>query len=462
MRAVAYRSGMTSALELYPFDLGDGRLNRRAAGIVQAALENPGAAIPQAAGSRAASQATYRFFDNAQVHAEDLDDAHRRGTLALLTATTGPILVPQDTTDYDFTSPGRTRKLGQLAHAKHFGFFVHSALALTADGLPLGLLHQLVWMRDPAQRGKRAQRRHKETADKESQRWLDTERACDQALPPDRLVVMIADREADFYDYLALSRPPNRHVLVRAKPRRRLAGSKDLLGLAVAQSPVRGTLTVPVPRKDGQPGRKATVAVRYGTYRLRPPSTHPRRQELAAVPVQAIWVEEIDPPPKAQPVRWLLLTTLPVATLEEAARLVRWYTYRWRIERYHYTLKSGCKLEELQLEEPARLRRALALYALVAARLLHLTYRARHEPTATCEPAVSPEEWQVLWRHFFPGRPLPAEPPGLREAVRWIAQLGGFLARQGDGEPGVKVLWRGLQKLHAMVQGFRLAHQDSS
>lgn len=451
---------MTTAHELFPFDLGHQRLNQRAAGIVQAALDQPGASIPEASGGRAATDATYRFLDNPNVRPEDLDLAHTRYTVDLLAPADGPVLAVQDTTPADFTTPGRARTLGQLAHPKHFGFFVHAALALTADGLPLGLLHQHAWMRPAGQRGKRKDRRHKQTADKESQRRLDTERACVEALPPDRDIVTIGDREADFYDLFAVSRRPGQHVLIRAKLRRRIAGAKELLGVAVRQGPVRGTLTVEVPRKDGQPGRRATVAVRFGSFAIQPPSTHPRRKELAPVPLQAVLVEEVDPPKGVkQPLRWLLLTTLAVESFQDAQRVLRWYGYRWRIERYHYTLKSGCRLEELQLETAERLRRALSLYALVAARLLHLTYRARQEPQASCEPSVSREEWEVLWRHFHPGQPLPARPPGLRQVVGWIARLGGFLGRKHDGEPGVKVLWRGLKKLRAMVLGFRLAQQ---
>jgi hypothetical protein len=448
---------MSTAHQLFPFDLGDRRLDRRAARIVQAALDHPGASIPLAAGSPADTEATYRFFDNSLVDPADLDGAHQRYTVGLARDTDGPLLIAQDTTPADFTSPARSGNLGQLAHAQHFGFFIHSALTLTADGLPLGLLSQHVWMRPPEQRGKRKGRRHKETADKESQRWLDTEQACIAALPADREVVTIADREADFYDYFALPRRPGQQVLVRAKLRRRVAESKELLGVAVQQGPVRGTLAVRVPRKDGRPGRTATVVVRYGTFALLPPSTHPRRKQLGPLPLQAVLVEEADPPPGAKPLRWLLLTTRAVDSLEDAAGVVRWYSYRWRIERYHFVLKSGCRLEELQLETAARLRRALAVYALVAARLLHLTYRARQEPEAVCEPAVSREEWQVLWHHFRPGEALPAAPPSLGQAVGWIARLGGFLGRKGDKAPGVKVLWRGLRKLRDMVTGFQLA-----
>jgi hypothetical protein len=328
---------------------------------------------------------------------------------------------------------------------------------MTVDGLPLGLLHQHVWMRPPDERGKRKDRRRKETADKESQRWLDAEAACLAALPAERALVMIADRECDFYDYFAVARRPGQEVLIRAKLRRRIAGSKELLGVATRAGTVQGTLTVHVPRKAGQPERQATLMVRYGPIALQPPSTHPRRKELSPLPLRTLLVEEENPPAGVKPLQWLLLTTLPIECFADAERLVRWYTYRWRIERYHFTLKSGCRLEDLQLETAERLRRTLALYAMVAARLLHLTYLARQEPEAPCEQAVSAEEWEVLWRHFQPEEALPQQAPTLRQAMRWIGRLGGFLARKGDGEPGVKVLWRGLRQLQAMVIGFRLA-----
>ncbi len=134
---------------------------------------------------------------------------------------------------------------------------------------------QHVWMRSPDERGRRKDRRRKETADKESQRRLDAE----AALPADRTVVTIADRECDFYDYFAVGRRPGRHVLVRAKLRRRIAGSKELLGAATRAGPVRGTLTVRVPRRDGRPGRQAIWAVRYGAFALRPPGTQRRQQD---------------------------------------------------------------------------------------------------------------------------------------------------------------------------------------
>lgn len=212
-----------------------------------------------------------------------------------------------------------------------------------------------------------------------------------------------------------------------------------------------------MPRSDAQAARPAKLAVHYGRYSLCPPSTHPRRKLLALLPLHAVLVEEIDAPAGAKPLCWLLLTTLPVPSLAEAVQVVRWYCWRWRIERFHYTLKSGCQVEQLGLETAARLRKAVTLYTAVACQLLYLVYRARQEPEASSGEVLRVEAWQVLWRKFRPQEPLPAQPPSLRQVVRWIAQLGGFLGRKRDGEPGVKVLWRGLRTLHDLVAGYQLA-----
>jgi hypothetical protein len=164
-------------------------------------------------------------------------------------------------------------------------------------------------------------------------------------------------------------------------------------------------------------------------------------------------------PPKGVPaVRWLLLSTLPVRRFADAVRLVRWYARRWLIERYNYVLKSGCRLEQLQLETEERLERALATYAVVAWRLLWLTYAARREQEQPCDEVFEAEEWQVLQLHS--GQEATAAPPSLREVIAMVARLGGFLGRQGDGVPGVRVIWRGLSRLEDLLTGYRLARQQ--
>ncbi len=149
---------------------------------------------------------------------------------------------------------------------------------------------------------------------------------------------------------------------------------------------------------------------------------------------------------------------MPVTTYEEAVQIVLWYSLRWLIERYHFVLKSGCRIEELQLETAQRLERALATYCIVAWRLLWLTYQARQAPESSCEVVLQQDEWQALYATMHQTTTVPEQPPTLHEAVSWIARLGGFLGRKSDGEPGVKVIWRGLRRLEDIVATWRLLH----
>ncbi len=452
---------MWSSLELCHVDLGDLRLNRRLVKLVDDLLKAPEASVPQASGDWAATKAAYRFWDNPRVAPHDIHAAHRQSTLERLPDLAAETLLAiQDTTSFDFTDHSDTTGLGYLAHSKRSGLWLHSTLAVSGSGVPLGLIDQRTWARDPAALGKRAQRNQKETADKESQRWLDALAATETALPAARTVLTVADREADFYDLFAVPRRPGSDLLIRAKPRRRVRHVERLLGQAVRSNPSAGTMTVELRRGDDGPPRQATLTIRSAVLEIAPPSTHPRRTELPHLKLTAILAEEESPPDGQKPVCWWLLTTLPIATLADAEQAVRWYTMRWLIERYHYVLKSGCRVERLELETAARLERALATYAVVAWRLLWLTYEARRHPEVSCEGVLPREHWQVLHRVVKKTDKAPESPPGSREAVRQIARLGGFLARKSDGEPGVKTIWRGLRRLEDFVTGWKLSFKN--
>ena len=136
-------------------------------------------------------------------------------------------------------------------------------------------------------------------------------------------------------------------------------------------------------------------------------------------------------------------------------------SYRWLIERYHYVLKSGCRLEQLQLETADRIQRALATYTIVAWRLLWITYLARYQPDQPADTVLEAHEWQALYCTIHKSLLPPQSPPTLNTCVRWIAQLGGFLGRKHDGEPGVKTIWQGLRRLHDIAQTWLLVSPTS-
>lgn len=366
------------------------------------------------------------------------------------------VLAIQDTTDVNYTSHPATKGLGFINQTSQQGMKVHSCFAVSGAGEPLGLLHQHVWSR-PERAGKKEQRRKTPIAQKESYRWLKSMSAAEVGRPEGVQWVHVGDREADIFELFAQPRGAQSDLLIRAEHNRKVRHEMGYLIPTLEQAPVLGEMTVELQRNPKRPARTAHLTVKAMAITLEVPRNHPKPHALEPVTLNAILVEEPIPPADgSQPIRWLLLTTLPIDTPDQLYQAVQWYSYRWLIERFHFTLKSGCGLEDLQLETAFRLRKALATYAIVACRLMWLTYRARLTPDEPCDSVLNPSEWRLLQRKFTP-KSRARKPPSLRQAVRWIAQLGGFLARKHDGEPGLKTLWRGLTKLHHLVEGAQLA-----
>jgi hypothetical protein len=288
---------------------------------------------------------------------------------------------------------------------------------------------------------------------------------------PQTHFISVGDREADVYELFTAPRPAGVDLLVRAAWDRRVAHPEHSLWATVEASPAVATVTLQVPPRaaqpahDGrparvaQPGRDATLTVRARPVTLRSPQRRVRVPDQPRVPrvmVGAVLARELRPPTGCDRLEWLLLTTCAVPDVDAALDCLAWYACRWGIEVFHKVLKSGCHIEAKQLETADRLRRCLALYSVVAWRVLYATLLARVLPDAPCTALLAPEEWQALYciTHATPG--VPATPPALRDAVRWIARLGGFLGRTRDGEPGPTVLWRGFQRLYDHTAMYRL------
>jgi len=462
----------STPVELPTLELGHQRRNQRAIQILEDLIEHPGASIPAACGTLAKTKAAYRFLDSDYVKSNALRKAQADATVQRM-AGLEQVLVAQDTTSLDFTTHPATTGLGVLDHSACRGLLVHSALALNPQGVPLGVLHQQVWVRAEEKVGRQVPRRQRATSEKESQRWLDTVEGCQACIPTDVQAVIIGDREADIFDLFAMERGRNIDLLVRSAHQHRRVRSVSQpdrhLSDSVRASPWQGELIIEVQRATQgtakRAARQAQMDIRFQELELLPPRNGKspdgkRRQSnpeaATGIKVTAVLVEERHPPSGVTPLCWLLLTTVKITTSEEAQQCVHWYAQRWKVERYHFVLKSGCGVEQLQLETRERLERALALYSIVAWRLLWLTYQARETPEASCTVVLRDDEWKALWITVHRSKNLPQKPPNLQQAVKWIAQLGGFLARKGDGEPGVKVLWRGLRRLHDITETYLL------
>jgi hypothetical protein len=317
---------------------------------------------------------------------------------------------------------------------------------------------QAVWARDAPSKGHKPRKRPQ--AERESLRWLTTLAEAQQAIPAPTRLIVVADREADIYPLFIAARDERTDLVVRATYNRGLVGGSKLEDAANTIK-WQGSRTVTIPPNGSRAARVAMVEIGWTTVQLTPPQDYPRPASAPRPTLQLVLVEEKQPPAGVKPLRWLLWSTLPVTSWEQAVAVVKIYERRWLIERYHFVLKSGCGIEQLQLESAERLERALAVCCIVAWRLVWLTYTARETPAVPCTSILARHEWEALVCSVQ-GRPVPpTEPPSLREAVRMIAQLGGFLARKGDGAPGVKTIWRGLIRLNDISATWLLARTQN-
>ncbi len=445
--------------DLSTLDLGHERRNRGARQMIEGFAQRPGASLSTVFEDRAEIAAGYRLLNNDAVAPAQIRAALLRGTVGRLAAVK-VVLVPQDTTCLDFRGHPAAKGLGPTGGPKGsvHGLFMHSALAVSAEGVPLGLLHQQDWARDPAQAGSKHQRKQRRFEEKESYRWLHTVQAVEAALPDDKLLIQIADRERDIYEVLAAPRRAGSHVLIRAYRECRLEDEGARLWPTVAAQSVAQQFELLVHEGPQRTVRTAQLQLCFCLVTLRPPRNGVHNA-LEPIMVTAIEVRESGAPERATPVLWRLLTDLPVDDVADARQCVHYYERRWLIERFHFTLKGGCHIEESQLRTIAGLERLLALFSAVVLWLLWMTYSARGHPHASCTVAFTDAEWQVLYR-YYNAQPPPDQPPTLSEAVLWLARLGRFMGRKGDGKPGVKVLWCGILRLHDVVAGFLLAHPD--
>jgi hypothetical protein len=434
--------------EMETLDLGDPRRKQRVIRMIDQFSANPEASIPKACGNAADTKAAYRALSSEAVSAEEIRLAHARAT-AERARKHERVLVLQDTMVMNFSTCPGTEGLGPIGKKGQLGLLAHSGLVTTTKGVPLGIVHQQLWAREKEER-KRGTRRKRLVEEKESFRWLEMVDAVESLLPQETEIWVAGDREADIFELFAMQRRPGLHLVVRAAHDRKVEGEEaQYLHAAVQAAPVLGEMQVAVPRSRKRKERTAELNVQACTITLAPPRNHLGRKDLSPLTVSAVQVREKETVPEGEePIEWMIITTVPVTSLTEAVEVVEAYAQRWKVERYHYVLKSGCGIEKLQLESADRIERALAIYNVVAWRLLYMVYVARVAPELPCTAVLQEEEWKALYVvGSTKPRALPQEPPTVREAVRMVAMLGGFLGRRGDGDPGVQSLWTGFRRL---------------
>ena len=445
--------------ELAQVNLNDERLNHRCQKLAEVLGQQPTAPINQACEDWADSKAAYRFFYNSDVSSASILLPHVQHTVERMKGHK-VVLAIQDTTFFNFTHDPETQGLGEIGAKRQNqrGFGLHSTLAVTPSGQPLGLLTQAYLERPIGEASHTPSEVTKlPIEEKESYRWLEALEKTIELAPEGVQVLTVCDREADIYEMFVLAQERHASLLVRADNDRCLQADKvKQLWPKLEQQPIQGEINVQITGNGKRKERHATVSIRSCTVNLRPP-WRPKQKKLPIVTLQAILVQEEHPPENMaelgdqEPIEWMLLTNTPVNSFDETVQVVAWYCCRWQIEVFHKIIKSGCRVEDCLLQTAQRLQNYITLMCVVAWRLHWLTYINRTEPDLPCTQILTAVEWQALYMRIHKTTEFPKIPPTVRQAVRWIAQLGGFLGRKSEGEPGITAIWRGWQRLQDLA-----------
>lgn len=440
----------------------DERLAKRFQQLLSSMGHAVGDSIPLACQDWAQTKAAYRFFANERVNEHDILSGHFQSTRERAAAVDGPILVLHDTTEFSYHRD-QPEKIGLIKSIKSghryggtrffttCGILMHSSLALTPEGLPLGIGAVKIWTRDKF-KGTAALKRHVNPTRipievKESMRWIDNVRQTTQLLGPDRLV-HIGDRESDIYELFSEADKSGTSFLVRTVVNRLASDGGTTVEAVMNDTPVAGWHIIEVQGNDGTTDT-AKLAIKYKTMTVRPPIGKEKRYPPLTLTV--IHAREQADPAGRKKIDWKLLTNLSVTSLDEVIDKLGWYSLRWKIEVYHKILKSGCRAEESKLRTAQRLANLIALFSILSWRIFWMTMLNRVAPTAPATIAFAPSEIDVLARL---GNIRAA--PSLSACIGLVARLGGYLARAGDGPSGNMVIWRGLSRLADIELGTNL------
>jgi hypothetical protein len=446
--------------------LGDPRRVRRLVAVAAEAARRPAGQVTAVFDDDAEREGAFRLVGNRAVDVEEIGRAAHQAC-AGRSAGEEFVFVPIDGSSLNLADTKRRKGLGHIG-ARYIGaqgMQVITAMAVTPKGVPLGLCGQKYWAR-VKRSTKQAKRDRRKTEEKEIQHWLTVMQQVREVYAAEAGSTtpwFQIDREGDAWPILLQARQANQRLTVRASHDRRLqTDGRGYLWGAMEEQPCLGIYEVDIPSKPerrlskqrkgmARQGRRATIEIRGGSVTL---SLFDERTRLRHPQViSAVLARELFPPEGEEPIEWLLLTTAPITTLEEAKLVVFGYTQRWRIEDFHRAWKSGvCDVEDTQLRERDRIIRWATILASVAVRTIRLAYLARHQPQTSALEEFSRAELDAILLASPRTRHLRGTIPTIFDAVTFLAKLGGYTGKASGGPPGPRVLARGLQRIEVLAE----------
>ncbi|GHU73241.1 IS4 family transposase [Clostridia bacterium] len=409
--------------------------------------------ILSAVGGRSAAKAVYRMLANPKFKLEQIEASVQKATIEAMSEQQVVLLV-QDTTDIEYNGHKKTKGLGHSSEHV-LGIKLHTCLAMTTEGIPLGIVRQSTSTRtkeqdkemSPSEKSKRP------ITEKESYRWIEMLQESTQGKPEHVHAITVCDRECDFYEFYDEAIRTNKPFIVRLVNNRvDESGTriKDKLGAVKAA----GVIGVEIPRdsRKGVKARKAELSVYYGEYTVPKPVIRKEEYILSSVELTIIHVVEENPPEGVESVEWYLATNESVKSASDVQKIVRYYVQRWKIERFHYVLKSGCAVEAIQERSVERIVPLLHIYFVIAAYIMAMTLCGRSYPEIQCDVFFEETEWKMLYCAANKTTKTPQMPYSICDAVKYLGILGGGKRAPSDGNCGVKLIWMGLFALFILSE----------
>jgi hypothetical protein len=445
----------------------DARLGRRFQKLVQQFENRLGSSIPLACQDWANTKAAYRFLANLRVSEGSILAGHFQATCHRAASVQGPILVLHDTTEFVYY--GRSvQGLGILnksfkGRAESYairGVLMHSSLAVTTQGLPLGLTAIKFWSRSKFKGTNALKRSVNPTRvpieEKESIRWLENIKCSTELLGDAPRCVHIGDRESDIYELFCLAEQSGTKFLVRTCIDRLAGDGQHTILTAMRGAKVKATYRVEA-RDDKGTVSEVAVGVRYRRLRVQPPIG--KQKIYSPLTLTVIHAQEQTTPQGREKVDWKLITNLPIQSRKDVLEKLSWYTMRWKVETFHRVLKSGCKAEASKLRTAERIVNLIAIFCILSWRIFWMTMLNRVAPAASPRKAFSKMETSVLDRLIQSRTSGTTRAATLGSYITQIARLGGYLARAKDPPPGNAVIWRGVSRLTDIELGFVIGAQ---
>lgn len=419
-------------------------------------LSSPDTSVPHQNESWADTKAAYRLFDSPHVTFDAIGSVHWKATQS---NSNGRCLLISDTTDIDHSFHRATTGLGMLGDGGGRGVQLHSCLVYDCrrcqiTGIAGATLNYRVRVPKNETRTQRLNRR------RESEVWGDLVSEIGKT-PPGTQWIHVFDRGGDNFEAMCHIKLNRGDWVIRAAKLQRnillASGQKQSLKQAIEHAQLLGSYELSLRSRPGVSARTARIEVSTMPVTLIVPqhaSPWVKQCGIKSIAMNVVLVRETNPPAGKKPIQWVLLTSLPANTFEQAWQVIEDYEQRWLIEEYHKVLKTGCNIEGYALRTADRLEALIGLISVIGVRLLRLKLIGRNQSNANANEHI-PKQWLKCLQRCRPS--LDVNSLTVYDFFRELAKLGGFLARRADGEPGWQTVWRGYQKLTLIMKGLELA-----